>query len=178
MSFYLRGKKITKTQQVSGFDLAAKWVKKTHGLTPEEGWFILTNLGSLDLAITSYRKRFGIEEMFRDFQKGGYNLESTKVSGQRLVSLLILISVAYTISTFSGQKIKNKGMQQDLGRVKEAKRIFARHSNFYIGLYGYNWLNFHFQLSELITQLMILSPNKSSFYQRGQKAMILIMSAF
>lgn len=39
----------------------------------EEGWFILTNLGSLEMAITAYKKRFGIEEMFRDFKKGGYN---------------------------------------------------------------------------------------------------------
>jgi hypothetical protein len=50
--------------------------------------------------------------MFRDFKKGGYNLEGTKVTGQRLISLLILISVAYTVSTFSGQKIKHKGIQQ------------------------------------------------------------------
>ena len=67
MYFYLRGKKITKTKQVMGFDLAAKWVKKHHGLTSEEGWFILTNLGSLTSAIAADQKRFGIEEMFRDF---------------------------------------------------------------------------------------------------------------
>ncbi len=40
--------KMTKTQQVAGFDLAAKWQKKRYGLTSEEGWFILTNLGSLE----------------------------------------------------------------------------------------------------------------------------------
>ena len=178
MYFYLRGKKITKTKQVMGFDLAAKWVKKHHGLTSEEGWFILTNLGSLTSAIAADQKRFGIEEMFRDFKKGGYNLEGTKVTGQRLVSLLILISIAYTISTFSGQKIKHKGIQEYVGRVKEVKRTFLRHSDFYIGLYGYNWLNFYSFLSELLNQLMNLSPNKRLFYQRGQRAMNFIMSAF
>jgi hypothetical protein len=178
ISFYLRGVKITKTKQVVGFDLAAKWQKKHLGITADEGWFILTNLGSLSLAIDAYKKRFGIEEMFRDFKKGGYNLEDTKVTGQRLISLLILISVAYTVSTFSGQKIKHKGIQQYIGRVKEIKRTFARHSNFYLGLYGYNWLNFYPFLSKLIHQLMNLSPNKRPFYQRGQKAMNLIMSAF
>ncbi len=81
---------MTKTKQVAGFDLAAKWQKKRYGLTPEEGWFILTNLGSDEQAITAYKKRFGIEEMFRDFKKGGYNLEGTKVTGDRLISLLIL----------------------------------------------------------------------------------------
>ncbi|NEQ84169.1 MAG: hypothetical protein F6K26_29520 [Moorea sp. SIO2I5] len=104
--------------------------------------------------------------------------EGTKVTGKRLVSLLILISVAYTVSTFSGQKIKRKGIQQYVGRVKEVKRIFSRHSDFYIGLYGYNWINFYSTLDQLINKLMSLSPNKRPFYQRGLKAMTLIISAF
>ena len=95
-----------------------------------------------------------------------------------MISLLILISVAYTVSTFSGQKIKQKGIQQYIGRIKEGKRTMPRHSNFYIGLYGYNWLNFSPFLSQLIHQLMNLSPNKRPFYQQGQKAMSLILSAF
>lgn len=178
ISFYLRGTKMTKSKKVIGFDLAAKWQKKHHGLTPEEGWFILTNLGGLDQAIIAYKKRFGIEEMFRDLKKGGYNLEGTKVAGARLISLLILISIAYTISTLSGQKIKRIGIQKYVGRVKEIKRTFSRHSNFYVGLYGYTWVHLYSNLFERITQLMNLSPNKRPFYQRGQKAMTLILSAF
>jgi hypothetical protein len=116
--------------------------------------------------------------MFRDFKKGGYNLEGTKVTSDRLISLLILISIAYIVSTFAGQKIKSTGIQNYIGRVKELKRTSSRHSNFYIGLYGFSWLNFWFNLSDKITQLMNLSPNKRSFYQGGQKAMILILSAF
>jgi hypothetical protein len=178
ISFYLRGVKITKSKQVIGFDLAAKWQKERYDLTTEEGWFILTNLGSLEQAIAAYKKRFGIEEMFRDFKKGGYNLEGTKVTGDRLISLMIIIAIAYTISTFNGQKIKRMKIQKYVGRVKECKRTSARHSNFYIGLYGYNWLNFYSLLSELTDKLLNLSRNKRPFYQRGQKAMMLIMSAF
>lgn len=33
ISFYLRGVKMTKSKQVDGFDLAAKWQKKRYGLT-------------------------------------------------------------------------------------------------------------------------------------------------
>jgi hypothetical protein len=88
------------------------------------------------------------------------------------------MSIAYTVSTFSGQKIKSAGVQNYIGRVKELKRTFLRHSNFYIGLSGCSWLNYWFNLSDQISQLMDLSPNKRPFYQRGQKAMILIMSAF
>jgi hypothetical protein len=29
--------------------------------------------------------------MFRDFKKGGYNLEDTNVSGERLITLILLI---------------------------------------------------------------------------------------
>ena len=94
--------------------------------------------------------------MFRDFKKGGYNLEGTKVAGDRLISLLILISIAYTVSTLSGQKIKRIGIQNYVGRVKELKRTFPRHSNFYVGLSGYTWVHFCLNLSDKITQLVSL----------------------
>jgi hypothetical protein len=34
--------------------------------------------------------------MFRDFKSGGYNLEDTKVTNNRLISIILLISIAYT----------------------------------------------------------------------------------
>lgn len=176
ISFYLRGHKITKTKQVAGFDLAAKWQRKYRDNWAIEGWFILTNLDSLDAAISAYTKRFGIEEMFRDFKKGGYNLEATNVEGQRLISLLILIAIAYTLSSTEGQKIKHMGLQSYVGRVNEPRRSERRHSNFYIGLYGYTWVNFWSNCAELVTQLMELNPNKRPFYQRGLRAMNLIQS--
>lgn len=106
------------------------------GVAPKEGWFILTNLDTLELAISAYKKRFDIEEMFRDFKSGGYNLEDTHVSGERLISLILLIAIAYTSATFQGQQIKRKGIQKYVGRVKEYGRSERRHSSFYIGLYG------------------------------------------
>ena len=100
------------------------------------GWFILTNLDNLESAIASYKKRFDIEEMFRDFKSGGYNLEDTNVSGNRLISLLLIIAIAYSSATFKGQRIKSLGVQKYVGRVKEYGRIQRRQSSFYIGLYG------------------------------------------
>ncbi len=44
--------------------------------------------------------RFGIEEMFRDFKSGGYNLEGTKVSDKRLMTLILLITLANCSSYF------------------------------------------------------------------------------
>ena len=62
--------------------------------------------------------------------------EDTNVAGDRLISLILLITFAYSSATFQGQKIKNKGVQKYVCRVKEYGRIFRRHSSFYIGLYG------------------------------------------
>jgi hypothetical protein len=51
MSLFLRGNKITKTRGFFHFNVAGKWKRKINGVTPKEGWFILTNFDSLKLAI-------------------------------------------------------------------------------------------------------------------------------
>ncbi len=67
-SLFFQGIKVTKNRGVTRFNVAAKWKRKISGVVPKEPWFILTNLKSLDLAITAYKKRFNIEQMFRDFK--------------------------------------------------------------------------------------------------------------
>ncbi len=99
-----------------------KWKSKINGASPKEGWFILTNFPSLELVISAYKKRFGIEEMFRDFKKGGYNLEDTNVKDKRFITLVLLIAIAYTSATIQGQKIKRKGIQKYVARIKEYGR--------------------------------------------------------
>ncbi len=177
MSFFLQGVKVTKTQGEFSFNIASKWQRKILGVAAEEGWFILTNFETLELALTAYKKRFDIEEMFRDFKSGGYNLEDTKVSNERLISLILLIALAYTSATLQGQQIKRLGVQKYVGRVKEYGRIERRHSSFYIGLYGQSWVNFKDNCWELVMELLRLTPNKNKYYQRGQRAMKLILSA-
>ena len=178
ISLFIKGVKITKTQGFVSFNIACKWQRKILGVAPEEGWFILTNFDSLNSAIAAYKKRFNIEEMFRDFKSGGYNLESTNVSGERLISLILLIALAYTGATIQGQKLKRQGIQKYIGRVKEYGRIARRHSSFYIGLYGENWVNFIDNCGELVESLLRLNPNKRKYYQQGRRAMNLILSAF
>jgi hypothetical protein len=127
---------------LSVLTLQEAWKRKILGVAPTEGWFILTNFDSLESAISAYKQRFDIEEMFRDFKKGGYNLEETNVEGTRFISLVLLIAIAYTSATIQGQQIKRKGVQKYIARVKEYGRSERRHSSFYIGLYGQNWVNF------------------------------------
>lgn len=177
VSFFLKGVKVTKQKGFISFNVACKWRKKILGVAPKEGWFILTNLSTLNEAIAAYKRRFDIEEMFRDFKSGGYNLENTNLDGKRLISLILLIAIAYTSATIHGQKIKQKGVQKYVGRVKEYGRTERRHSSFYIGLYGQNWVNFMEQCQDLVTGLMKLTRNKRNYYQRGLRAMKLILSA-
>jgi hypothetical protein len=178
ISLFLKGVKVTKTQGFFNFNVACKWKRKILGVAPAEGWFILTNLETLKMAIAAYKRRFDIEEMFRDFKKGGYNLEDTKVSGERLISLILVIAIAYTSATIQGQKIKRKGVQKYVGRIPESGRIERRHSSFYIGLYGDAWVNFMKPCQDLVTDLMKLACNKCQYYQRGLRAMSLILSTF
>lgn len=176
-SLYLEGVNVTKQKGFGKFNLAAKWKRKYRGWAPAEGWFILTKLENLSKAITAYQKRFDIEEMFRDCKSAGYNLEGTKVSGERLMVLILLIAIAYSTATMQGRTIKRMGMQKYVGRVKETGRTQRRHSSFYIGLYGQTWVNYRGYCEEAVTELMKLNRNKGKYYQKGIRAMELILSA-
>jgi len=177
MAFYLNGVRVTKQKGFAKFNVVCKWKRKYWGWAPDEGWFILTNLLDLESAILAYRKRFGIEEMFRDFKSGGYKLERTNVTGERLVVMVLLIAIAYTTATMQGRKIKQMGIQKYIGRVKEVGRTQRRHSSFYIGLYGQTWVNFLDGCAHIVAELMRLNRNKRKYYQKGQRAIELILSA-
>lgn len=46
-----------------------------------------------------------------------------------------------------------------------------------LNLYGQTWVNFIDQCQDLVMDLMKLSRNKRKYYQRGVRAMELILSA-
>jgi hypothetical protein len=120
--------------------LATYWKRKYRGHGQDEGWYILTNLKSLEAALKVYQVRSGIEAMFKDCKSGGYNLEESKASVERLTSLVLLIALAYTCAGLRGQAIKYKRQQKYIGRLKELRRVTRRHSNFWVGLYGQMWI--------------------------------------
>lgn len=113
----------------------------------------------------------------RDCKSGGYNLEATQVSGQRLIVLILLITIAYSTATIEGRKIKRMGVQKYVGRVQEPRRKERRHSSFYIGLYGQTWVNYRGYCAEAVAELMRLSCNKRKYYQKGLRAMELVLAA-
>ena len=81
---------MTESKGFGPVQIAGKWKRRYDGFAPEEPWFILTNLDSLDAAILAYQKRFSIEEMFRDLKSGGYSLENTFVEGKRFMTMVLL----------------------------------------------------------------------------------------
>jgi hypothetical protein len=177
MSLFYQGIKVTKTKGFTGSNIVGKWKRKYRGIDTEEAWFIITNLKSLKETIDAYKKRFGIEEMFRDFKKGGYDLERTKLTGHRLTSLILLIALAYSMATFYGKIIKNKGLAKYVGRVRKNQKMQRRHSNFYIGLHGKDWVDSCDLFAIESQALMQLSPEKCDYYQRGRRAVSLIKSS-
>jgi hypothetical protein len=178
MSLYCQGVKVTKTKGFAGLNLAAKWRKKYRDCSHKEPWFILTNLPSLSTATDAYSKRMGIEEMFRDFKSGGYELEATKVTGERLIALILLICLSYSLSTFSGQIFQHKGVAKYVTRPTEPQRIYRRHSSFSIGLHGQNWLDSLTFFQDVVQELLSFSSHKLPYYLQGMRAASLISSTF
>ena len=178
MSLYYQNIKLTKTKGFGGVNLAAKMKRKYRDASSNEPWYIVTNLPSLSTATNAYAKRMGIEEMFRDFKSGGYNLEETRVNNQRLVSLILLICLSYTLATFAGENIKQKGVASYVNRPRECQRTYPRHSSFTIGLHGHCWVNSMSFLPELIQELLQFSRHKLTHHLKGMRAISLIHSAF
>ena len=106
-----------------------------------------------------------------------YNLEKTNLTGDRLSNLLILLSLAYLKSIIQGIDIKSKQVQEYLGRKTEKYRKYARHSTFYVGLWGESWVDSISSNWQVVVELMSLSPHKLPNYQQGLRAMRLILSA-
>ena len=178
MKLFFTGVNFTKKKGFGQLSLAAYWKRKYRGKSQDEGWYILTNLNSLDRALKVYKARSGIEAMFKDCKSGGYNLEESKASVERLTSLVLLIALAYTCAGLTGKTIKASGQQKYISRLKELKRMTQRHSNFWVGLYGQMWIAALESSSDWLRNLMIVRLNKRTFFQKGLRAMSLIQAAF
>lgn len=167
---------MTKQQGFSKFNLAGYSKRKYRGKVELSGWYLLTNLDSLQVATKAFKCRSGIEAMFSDCKTAGYNLELSYASGQRLTALILLIAIAYTCAVRSGRLYRNMALQKYLARPQELKRITRRHSAFWLGLSGGLWVGAIEFWHELAFELMRLKPEKLPYFQRGLRAMDLIQS--
>lgn len=137
---FLTDIKVRKEKGFSGGLMGIYWKRKYRGKKEEQPWYLLTNLPSLSQAVKAYKKRVGIEAMFKDCKSGGYNLEGSKASTERLTRLVLIIAIAYTFSTFKGQSILLKGQKKYISRARKFKNIITKNSHFWIGSYGDVWI--------------------------------------
>jgi hypothetical protein len=112
--------------------------------------------------------------MFKDCKTGGYNLEKSHASTERLKTLILLIAFAYTCATLQGKEIQKLGIQKYVRILKEPKRTIRRHSSFWMGLYGHVWVIGIEGCEKMIEELMAIRRNKLPFFQRGLRAMSLM----
>ena len=177
-SFYLKDVQVTKQKGFGKFDIAGYWQRGYRGHGEDEGWYLLTNSGTLKEAVATFKCRSGIEAMFSDCKTGGYNLEKSHASTERLKTLILLIALAYSCATLQGKGIQKLGIQKYVGRLKEAKRTIRRHSSFWMGLYGHYWVIGIECCEKMIEELMAIRRNKLPFFQRGLRAMSLMIRTF
>ncbi|ARV58171.1 transposase [Nostocales cyanobacterium HT-58-2] len=177
ISFFLTGIQATKQKGFTKFNLAGYYKRKYRGKVEPAGWFLLTNLNSLESARKAFKLRSGIEAMFKDCKTGGYNLESTSADGQRLIALILLIAIAYTCAVNAGRRSRQMGLQKYVGRLKELHRLHRRHSTFWVGLYGLLWVGAMEFWAHFAHDLMRLKPSKLPYFHKGLRAMSLIQSA-
>ena len=165
---------LTQKKGFNRFNLAAYWKRKYKGKQEKEPWYLLTNLPSFNHATHVYKHRYGIEAMFKDCKTGGYNLEGSKTSPERLIKLILLIALAMTSAWLHGQRTRAKGQHKYICRLTETGRTRRRHSNFWIGLYGGSWLVSFHECQLWVEEMLSLVANKKPFYQRGLRAIKLI----
>lgn len=175
---FLTGVKVRKVKGFGQGSVGIYWKRKYRGKMEDEPWYLLTNLPNLAEAVKAYQKRVGIEAMFKDCKSGGYNLEGSKASTDRLTRLVLLIALAYTFSTFKGQAIRQQGQQEYISRLRKVKQTLTKNSHFWLGLYGDIWIISQTFLKDWVEELMRLNPDKLPFYQKGSRAMNIIQQAF
>lgn len=162
---------ITKLKGFGKFNLLAYKKRNYRQHKVKESWFILTNLSEPNEVIKLYKKRAGIEAMFRDYKSGGYNLEGSKANTIRLTNLILLIAIAYTSACLEGKSLKHQGHQKYITRLTEAQRKYRRHSDFRVGLYGYNWVIAWDFCFSLVEKIMRINRHKLNYYQQGLKVL-------
>jgi hypothetical protein len=178
MKLFLNDRQVTQQKGFGTFNVACKWQRTYRGFKTKEPWYILTNFDSIDAAIFAYQKRFDIEEMFRDFKTGGYNLEGSNLASEQLSRLLIVVAIAYTSATLQGQEIKRMGIQKYVARPETKNKGQRRHSSFYVGQHLYNWLRLQQLCQKIVDELLQINRRWLNHYKKGQRAIELALSTF
>jgi len=83
----------------------------------KEPWCLATNLPDAALTLRYYRRRMWIEEMFADFKKHGFDLESTMLrNSPRLSRLTLAVALLYVWLLSIGSRTIRSGLRHLVDR--------------------------------------------------------------
>jgi hypothetical protein len=116
-------------QHFGGVELIGYWA-----CGEDEPWYLISDCTLDQQQVRVYRKRFWIEEMFRDFKSHGWDLErSGLLHPPRMQRLLLLIALAYVWLVNIGVQVVKRGLCAWADR--RARRTLS-----YFRL-GWNWVH-------------------------------------
>lgn len=83
----------------------------------KEPWLLATNFASSKEALSAYKKRMWIEEMFADFKGHGFDLESTQLRHfARLSRLTLAVAMLYVWLVEHGAQVIKRGQRRMVDR--------------------------------------------------------------
>jgi hypothetical protein len=105
----------------------------------DDTWYIVTNMDSKK-AVREYKKRFIIEEMFRDLKSYGFNMEGTWTEDiVYFQNLYLCLSIAYTWMIILGADCSKNKKSKIIGATKKLKNKVVRiYSLFTCGIKWFN----------------------------------------
>lgn len=111
-----------RTRNYSGVTLTKRKFRCNLSICRDENsddtWFLIHNFET-ESAVKEYKKRFTIEEMFKDFKSGGFNLEGTWTEDLTYAkNLYMTISIAYTWLLILGTGCTKDKKNRILGIIK------------------------------------------------------------
>jgi hypothetical protein len=102
----------------------------------DEPWLLATNLSSLRDGLRAYKRRMWIEEMFGDFKKHGFDLESSQLRHfLRLSRLTLIVAFLYYWLVAFGSQVIKRGLRYLVDRADRRDLSIFR-----IGLRMFEWL--------------------------------------
>jgi len=113
----------------------------------EEPWCLATNLPDRQLALQAYRLRMWIEEMFGDFKRHGFDLESTHLRHfLRLSRLTLAVALLYAWLISEGTHTIHAGLRHLVDRHDRRDLCIFQIGLRIIERYLVNALSFHIRL--------------------------------
>lgn len=123
-----------------------------------------------------YGERWGIEVWHKDLKSGGDHLEGVRVSWERMMRVLLLTAIGWSIAMMQGLQQRRSGLSRYAGRTQEKQRELQRHSTFRQGQYGQQWAVGVAYFAEWREKLVGVCPSRARDYRRGIRAARLMLS--